>query len=377
MASFRPGGQAVIKVIGVGGGGSNAVNRMIEAGLSGVEFIAVNTDKQALDLALAEKKIQIGTNVTSGLGAGGHPEMGHRSAEESRDELADAVAKSDLVFITAGMGGGTGTGAAPVVADIAKQSGALTVAVVTKPFGFEGMQRRMNAEVGVEKLRNVVDTFLVIPNEKLLEEMERRTPLRQAFRKADDILRQGVQGVSDLITVPGEINLDFADVRSVMQDAGTALMGIGIGEGDLRAADAAEAAISSPFLESSITGARKMLINVTGGDDLAIGEVEEIVRIVREASDAEEANVFLGMVFDPTMQSEVRVTVVATGFEKQPGQGGQIGIATTGASANTVNPQANRQMPPRAPQPARQPPPQLKADLEDIDVPTFLRRGNS
>jgi cell division protein FtsZ len=370
MASFRPGGQAVIKVIGVGGGGSNAVNRMIEAGLSGVEFVAVNTDKQALDLALAEKKIQIGGNVTSGLGAGGNPEMGHRSAEESRDEVADVVAKSDLVFITAGMGGGTGTGAAPVVADIAKQSGALTVAVVTKPFGFEGSQRKMNAEVGVEKLRNVVDTFIVIPNEKLLEEMEKRTPLRQAFRKADDILRQGVQGVSDLITVPGEINLDFADVRSVIQDAGTALMGIGIGEGEQRASDAAEEAISSPFLESSIAGARKMLINVTAGDDLAIGEVEEIVRIVREASDVEEANVFWGLVFDPTMQNELRVTVVATGFEKQPGQGGQIGIATTGASAHTVSPQANRQAP--------RPQPQLKTnELEDIDVPTFLRRGNS
>ena len=220
MALGRPGGQAIIKVVGVGGGGSNAVNRMIEAGLTGVEFIVVNTDKQALDLSASDKKIQIGTAVTQGLGAGGNPEMGHRSAEESRDEIADAISKSDLVFITAGMGGGTGTGAAPVVADIAKQSGALTVAVVTKPFHFEGNSRQNNAELGVEKLRNVVDTYIVIPNEKLLETLEKKTTFKQAFRKADDILRQGVQGISDLITVAGEVNLDFADVRTVIADAG-------------------------------------------------------------------------------------------------------------------------------------------------------------
>jgi cell division protein FtsZ len=365
MAYGRSGsGYASIKVIGVGGGGSNAVNRMIEAGLSGVEFIIVNTDKQALDLSAADKKIQIGTSVTAGLGAGGNPEMGHRSAEETRDEIADAVAKSDLIFITAGMGGGTGTGAAPVVADIAKQTGALTIAVVTKPFGFEGTQRRNNADVGVEKLRNAVDTFIVIPNDKLLEVMEKKARIRDAFRKADDVLRQGVQGVSDLITIPGEVNLDFADVRSVMADAGTALMGIGMGTGDRRAADAAQEAISSPFLEHPISGARKLLVNVTAGDDLAIGEVEEIVRIIREAADVDEANVFWGLVFNPNVQDQILVTVVATGFEKGPAHSGGLGIATSGAGSS-FNPVTTR---PAAPK--------LGNDDVDIDVPSFLRRGS-
>ena len=378
MAIPRPGGHAIIKVVGVGGGGSNAVNRMIEAGLTGVEFISVNTDSQSLDLSQAPKKIQVGTGVTSGLGAGGNPEMGHRSAEESRDEIADAIAKSDLVFITAGMGGGTGTGAAPVVADIAKQSGALTIAVVTKPFDFEGTQRRTNAEVGVEKLRNAVDTFIVIPNQKLLEVMEKKAKLREAFRKADDILRQGVQGISDLITIPGEVNLDFADVKSVMQGAGTALMGIGVGTGDRRAIDAAQEAISSPLFESSIVGARKLLVNVTAGDDLAIGEVEEIVRAVREASDIEEANVFWGLVFKPEMEDRISVTVVATGFDRPPAgftnsasssstpQG--FGIATTSPSAYQV---------PATQRPAQgaQQPSRPKSDDIDIDVPSFLRRG--
>ena len=366
MALGRPGGYANIKVIGVGGGGSNAVNRMIEAGLSGVEFITVNTDQQALDLAATEKKIQIGTTVTSGLGAGGNPEMGHRSAEESRDEIADVLAKSDLVFITAGMGGGTGTGAAPVIADIAKQSGALTVAVVTKPFSFEGNARKNNAEVGVEKLRNAVDTFIVIPNEKLLE-MEKRTTMRQAFQKADDVLRQGVQGISDLITVAGDINLDFADVKSVMQDAGTAVMGVGVGQGERRAADAAMEAISSPLLEQSIAGARKMLINVTAGDDLSIGEVEDIVRLVREAADIEDANVYWGLVFNPLMENEVRVTVVATGFDKPNAAPQSFGMQPlSGQSA--FNAQAQ--------QPQRSAPPKVSTPDIDIDVPSFLRRNN-
>jgi cell division protein FtsZ len=367
MALGRAGGYASIKVIGVGGGGSNAVNRMIETGLSGVEFITVNTDKQALDLSSSEKKIQIGTAVTAGLGAGGNPEMGHRSAEESRDEIADAVAKSDLVFITAGMGGGTGTGAAPVIADIAKQSGALTIAVVTKPFAFEGHARKNNAEVGVEKLRNAVDTFIVIPNERLLEVIERRTPMRQAFSKADDILRQGVQGVSDLITVPGEINLDFADVKSVMQDAGTAVMGIGVGTGERRAADAATEAIASPLLEQSVIGARKLLINVTAGDDLAIGEVEEIVRIVREAADVDEANVFWGLVFNPLMENEVRVTVVATGFDKPAAQPNSYGVSSSGAQTAFSAPAPTQQ--------TGRPVPKLSSDDIDIDVPSFLRRS--
>jgi cell division protein FtsZ len=375
---MRPSGHATIRVIGVGGGGSNAVNRMIEAGLSGVEFICVNTDQQALDLSLAEKKIPIGNAVTGGLGAGGNPEMGHRSAEESRDEVADAVAKSDLVFITAGMGGGTGTGAAPVVADIAKQSGARTVAVVTKPFAFEGGQRKMNAEIGVEKLRNVVDTFIVIPNDKLLETMQKSTTMRQAFRTADDILRQGVQGISDLITVPGEVNLDFNDVKSVMANAGTAVMGIGLGQGDQRATDAAQEAISSPLLEQSIIGARKLLVNVSAGEDLAIGEIEEIIRNVREAADVDEANVFWGLVFNPTMQDEVRVTVVATGFDKPTMQSAPVGIATTAPSFNTMQ-NADRPTSPNrnASRAAPPPPARLNSDDVDIDVPTFLRRSNS
>lgn len=365
MPVTRPSGQAVIRVIGVGGGGSNAVNRMVENGLANVEFIAINTDMQALNLALAEKKIPIGTTITGGLGAGGNPEMGHRSAEESRDELAEAVAKSDLVFITAGMGGGTGTGAAPVVADIAKQSGALTVAVVTKPFAFEGGNRKMNADVGIEKLRNVVDTFIVIPNDKLLEQLEKKTPMRAAFRKADDILRQGVQGIADLITVAGEVNLDFADIKSVMQDAGTALLGVGIGTGETRAVDAATEAIASPLLEASIAGAHKLLVNVTAGDDLAIGEVEEIVRIIREAAEVDEANVYWGLVFDPTLQNEIRVTVVATGFDRvatrsQPQSWAE---AAPAAAPRQTNAPAARSF-------------QSASNEEvDIDVPTFLRRN--
>ncbi len=367
---MRPSGQATIRVIGVGGGGSNAVNRMIEAGLSGVEFITINTDQQALDLALADKKIPIGTSVTSGLGAGGNPEVGHRSAEESRDELADSISKSDLVFITAGMGGGTGTGAAPVVADIAKQSGALTVAVVTKPFGFEGGQRKINAEIGVEKLRNVVDAFIVIPNNKLLETMEKRTKMRDAFRMADDILRQGVQGISDLITVPGEINLDFNDVKSVIQDAGTAVMGIGLGTGDQRAIDAAEQAISSPLLEQSIVGARKLLVNITADDDLSIADVEDIIRIIREGAEVDEANVFWGLAFNPTMQDEVRVTVVATGFDLP------LNVAPVFNPGNQANRNSNNTILGAAPQPQRTAPQvNLNAGEIDVDVPAFLRRG--
>lgn len=371
MPALRPSGQATIRVIGVGGGGSNAVNRMIEAGLSGVEFITINTDQQALDLALAEKKLPIGTSVTSGLGAGGNPEVGHRSAEESRDELSDAVAKSDLVFITAGMGGGTGTGAAPVVADIAKQSGALTVAVVTKPFGFEGGQRKINAEIGVEKLRNVVDAFIVIPNNKLLETMEKRTKMRDAFRMADDILRQGVQGISDLITVPGEINLDFNDVKSVIQDAGTAVMGIGLGTGDQRAIDAAEQAISSPLLEQSIVGARKLLVNITADDDLSIADVEDIIRIIREGAEVDEANVFWGLAFNPTMQDEVRVTVVATGFDLP------LNVAPVfnpSSQANRNNSNVLGAAPQQQPQ-RTTPQVNLNAGEIDVDVPAFLRRG--
>ena len=364
MALSRPSGQAVIKVIGVGGGGSNAVNRMIEAGLTGVEFIVVNTDKQALDASRAEQKIQVGTGVTSGLGAGGNPEVGHRSAEESRDEIVDAIAKADLVFVTAGMGGGTGTGAAPVVAEIAKQSGALTVAVVTKPFNFEGPQRKSNAEFGVEKLRNVVDSYIVVPNDKLLETLQRKARIREAFDKADDVLRQGVQGISDLITIPGEVNLDFQDVRSVMGDAGPALMGIGLGTGENRASDAANAAISSPYLEIPISGAKDLLINVTAGDDLGIGEVDEIVDLVRQAAGT-DTNVFWGLAFNPTMENELRVTVVATGYEISMPSSMSFPTTSSGAM-NAMGSMGNR--PPQQPNKPGSP-------NVDIDVPSFLRRG--
>jgi len=316
MPSIRDGASyANIKVVGVGGAGSNAVTRMIEAGLRGVEFIAINTDRQALDLATAEKKIQIGINVTHGLGSGGNPEVGTRSAEENRDEIADVLNKPDMVFITAGMGGGTGTGSAPVVAEIAKQAGALTVAVVTRPFHMEGPKRKENAEAGIERLKSSVDTLIIIPNQKLLEVLEKGTPIHTAFSAADDILRQGVQGISDLIGVAGTVNLDFADVKSVMQDAGAALMGIGRATGENRAAEAARNAISSPLLERSIEGARQMLINITAGENLTTGEMEEVVNIIRAASEVEDCNVFMGLILSPEMEQEVRVTVVATGFD--------------------------------------------------------------
>lgn len=364
MAISRPSGQAVIKVIGVGGGGSNAVNRMIESGLTGVEFIVVNTDKQALDASPADRKIQIGTGVTAGLGAGGNPEVGHRSAEESRDEIADAIAKSDLVFVTAGMGGGTGTGAAPVVAEIAKSSGALTIAVVTKPFGFEGPSRKGNAEFGVEKLRNVVDSFIVVPNDKLKDVLPKRASMREAFGKADEVVRQGVQGISDLITIPGEVNLDFQDVRSVMGDAGPALMGIGAAKGETRATDAANGAISSPFLEIPINGAKKLLINVTAGDDLGIGEVDEIVDVIRQASGT-DTNVFWGLAFNPDMEDEIYVTVVATGYENaQLPAGLQFPTAASGAM-NAMGSLGNNNRPANKPGAPR---------MDDIDVPSFLRR---
>jgi cell division protein FtsZ len=347
------GSLAHIKVIGVGGGGSNAVNRMIEAGLKGVEFIVVNTDKQAIELTAAEKKIQIGQNVTHGLGAGGNPEVGLKSAEESKEDIQDSLEKPDMVFITAGMGGGTGTGAAPIVAELAKNVGALTVAVVTKPFSFEGPHRRKIAEEGVEKLRDTVDTLITIPNDRLLEVIEKRAPIIQAFMAADDILRQGVQGISDLIGTAGMVNLDFADVKTVMKSAGSAVMGIGTGSGDHRAADAAHAAISSPLLENSIEGAKTLLINLTAGYDLATGEVEEVVRIVREAADANEANVFWGLVLDAQMKDEVRVTVVATGFDTK---------STTRVAAAQLE-KTRQQLP-------------AMADI-DIDVPAFLRRAGN
>lgn len=306
---------ARLKVVGVGGGGSNAVNRMIESGLKGVDFIAINTDAQALHHSKAENRMQIGSKLTRGLGAGANPDVGTKAAEENRDELTANLKGSDMVFITAGMGGGTGTGAAPIIAEIAKEVGALTVGVVTKPFPFEGRKRSSQAEMGINSLKAKVDTLIIIPNEKLLQVVDKNTSINEAFRIADDVLRQGVQGISDLIAVPGLINLDFADVKTIMQETGTALMGIGVAAGENRAAVAARSAISSPLLETSIEGARGVLLNITGGSNLGLFEVNEAAEIIAQAADP-EANIIFGAVIDDTLQEEVRVTVIATGFER-------------------------------------------------------------
>jgi cell division protein FtsZ len=306
--------SAVIKVVGVGGGGCNAVNRMVESNIQGVEFIAMNTDVQVLDRSLAGKKIQLGTNLARGLGAGGNPEVGKAAAEESKNDVRKVLEGADMVFITAGMGGGTGTGAAPVVADLAREIGALTVAIVTKPFAFEGPRRGRLAENGVTSLVGRVDTMITIPNDRLLDVVERKTTFLDAFGVADDVLRQGVQGISDIITVPGQINVDFADVKAVMTDAGPALMGIGYGIGDQRALQAAQQATSSPLLEQSIHGARGLLVNITSSEDLTLSEVSEAMAYIHSLCDEEDANIFFGTVVDPTLSNEVRFTVLATGF---------------------------------------------------------------
>ncbi|HWC86973.1 MAG TPA: cell division protein FtsZ [Solirubrobacteraceae bacterium] len=306
---------AVIKVVGVGGGGTNAVNRMVDAGLHGVEFISANTDAQALAMCEADIKLNIGHDLTKGLGAGANPDVGQGAAAESRDEIKEALKGADMVFVTAGEGGGTGTGAAPVIADIAKNEiGALTVGVVTRPFSFEGTQRARQAEEGIQRLREQVDTMIVIPNEKLLATVERRTTIIEAFRAADNVLRQGVQGITDLITIPGLINLDFADVRTIMRNAGTALMGIGTAGGENRASEAAKIAISSPLLEESVEGATGILLNITGGHDLGLFEVNEAAEIVASAADS-NSNIIFGAVIDDTLGEDVRVTVIATGFD--------------------------------------------------------------
>jgi cell division protein FtsZ len=311
---------AVIKVVGVGGGGTNAVNRMVDAGLRGVEFIVCNTDAQALAMADADIKLNIGHQLTKGLGAGANPDIGQGAAAESRDEIKEALKGADMVFVTAGEGGGTGTGAAPVIADIAKNEiGALTVGCVTRPFSFEGTQRARQAQEGIQKLRENVDTLIVIPNEKLLAIVERRTTILEAFREADNVLRQGVQGITDLITIPGLINLDFADVRAIMHDAGTALMGIGTASGENRAVEAAKVAISSPLLEESVEGAMGILLNITGGHDLGLFEVNEAAEIVQSAADS-DANIIFGAVIDDAMGEDVRVTVIATGFDRGRGR---------------------------------------------------------
>lgn len=310
---------ANIKVVGVGGGGNNAVNRMISAGLKGVEFIAVNTDAQALHLAQANQKIQVGIKLTKGLGSGGNPDIGQKAAEESRDEIIQAINGADMVFVTCGMGGGTGTGAAPIVAEVAKELGALTVGVVTKPFTFEGRKRASQAENGIDILKAKVDTLITIPNDRLLQVIDKHTSIVEAFRIADDVLRQGVQGISDLIAVPGLINLDFADVKTIMRETGSALMGIGSAVGDNRATEAARVAISSPLLETSIEGARGVLLNITGGTSLGLFEVNEAAEIIAQAADP-EANIIFGAVIDENMEEEVRVTVIATGFDHVSGK---------------------------------------------------------
>src|SRR6266849_368836 len=306
---------AKIKVIGVGGGGGNAVNRMIQSGIKGVEFLVTNTDVQAMRTSLAPNKIQIGAKLTKGLGAGANPEVGKQAALEDTDRILEALSGADMIFITTGMGGGTGTGATPIIASLAAELGALTVAVVTKPFAFEGKRRRVQAEQGIRALRDTVDTLITIPNERLLNFVERATSLGEAFKIADDVLRQAVQGISDLITVPGEINLDFADVKTIMHGMGMALMGTGVSSGEHRAVEAAQRAISSPLLEeASIEGAKGVLINITGGPDMTLFEVHEAASIIQEAAD-EEANIIFGTVIDPRMKDEVKVTVIATGFD--------------------------------------------------------------
>ncbi|MBQ1946431.1 MAG: cell division protein FtsZ [Clostridia bacterium] len=341
---------ASIKVVGCGGGGTNAVNRMVEAGLRGVDFIAVNTDRQALNLSKADLKIQIGEKLTKGLGAGAVPDVGRRAADESREEIAEAIKGADLVFVTAGMGGGTGTGAAPVVAEIAREMGALTIAVVTKPFLFEGKQRMKNAELGIGELKQNVDTLVVIPNDRLLQVVSKGTTMLEAFRIADDVLRQGIQGISDLIAVPAIINLDFADVRTVMESGGMAHMGIGTGSGENGLVDAAKNAIASPLLETKIDGARAVLINVSGGTDLNIMDVNEAASLVMQAADS-EANIIFGANIDESLVDEVRITVIATGFEKTPfpGRGMQKRNARAagpyGMTSPAINPYDNRPVP--------------------------------
>src|SRR5438445_7528602 len=341
---------AVIKVVGVGGGGTNAVNRMVDAGLSGVEFIAVNTDAQALMMTDADVKIQIGAQATRGLGAGADPEIGLAAAQESRDELKEARKGADMIFITAGEGGGTGTGAAPIVAELGGELGAVTVGVVTKPFGFEGNRRAQQAEQGIDALRERLETLIVIENDRQIELVEKQTSVVDAFRMADDVLRQGVQGITDLITVPGLVNLDFADVRTIMREAGSALMGIGAASGDNRATEAARAAVSSPLLESSIEGATGILLNITGGPDVGLFEVNEAAEVVTSAADP-NANIIFGAVIDEAMGDDVRVTVIATGFGGQRRR--RRGNVETPVSVPSGTPEQGRE--------------------EALDVPSFLR----
>jgi len=358
---------AKIKVVGVGGGGSNAVNRMVEEGMPGVEFVSVNTDAQALDTSLAKTKLQIGTKQTKGLGAGGDPEVGRRSAEESREDISQMIGESDMVFITAGIGGGTGTGAAPIIADIAKKQGALTIGVVTRPFSFEGRHRERSANDGVERLKSAVDTLIVIHNDRLLKIVDKRASLQEAFRIADDVLRQGIQGISELITVPGLINLDFADVRTIMAEGGAALMAVGVASGEDRARKAAQQAITSELLDVTINGASGILFNVTGGAEMSLFEVNEAAALIRETADP-NVNLIFGAVVDPTMGESIRITVIATGFGQIRSQRPRFGPERTAAPA--VPPQ-QLQRPTEAVEP------QATYEESNLEVPAFLRKNRA
>ncbi len=357
---------AVIKVIGIGGGGSNAVNHMIDARIEGIEFLVANTDLQALRRAHAPVKIQIGSKLTKGLGAGARPDIGRDAALEDTDKIIEALEGSDMVFVTVGLGGGTGTGGAPIIASLASELGALTVAVVTKPFPFEGRQRMRQAEAGMEELRSVVDTLITIPNDRLRQTVDKHMPLSDAFRLADDVLRQAVQGISDLITVPGFINVDFADVKSIMKGMGVALMGTGHATGDSRALDATQRAISSPLLEeASIEGAKGVLVNITGGQDLTLFEVDEAMQVIHNAADP-DANIIFGTVSDDSMQNEMKITVIATGFERANENLHNFPVRPNGgAPANTSRPPSS---PPQATSSGR-----LMID-DNMDVPTFIRK---
>lgn len=373
---------ARIKVIGVGGGGSNAVNRMIDEGMTGVEFVAVNTDAQALLLSNAPKRVRIGDKLTRGLGAGGNPEVGQKAAEESAEELYEVVRGADMVFIACGMGGGTGTGAAPVVAQVARESGALTIGVVTRPFTFEGSRRLQSSESGINRLKDFVDTLIVIPNDRLLQIVDKRASLKDSFRMADDVLRQGIQGISELITVPGLINLDFADVRTIMKEGGAALMAIGRATGEDRARVAAEQAISSQLLDVTIDGARGILFNVTGGSDMTLFEVNQAAAIIKETAHP-DVNLIFGAVIDPNLGDEIRVTVIATGFDRantKPHTMPIVKPTSTRASANTP---ASRPAQPAAHPPAENVSVSRSSDFtprsyntDEFDIPPFLRKNN-
>jgi cell division protein FtsZ len=377
---------ARIKVIGVGGGGNNAVNRMIEDGVQGVEFIAVNTDAQALNLSRAEIKMQIGTVLTRGLGAGANPEIGRKAVEESKKQLEEILTGADMVFVTAGMGGGTGTGAAPAIAQIAKKLGSLTIGVVTRPFSFEGRKRAVNAEKGIEAMKEAVDTLIIVPNDRLLQIVDKKTPMVEAFREADNVVRQGVQGISDLIAVPGLINLDFADVKTIMSNQGTALMGIGVAKGEDRAIEAAKKAISSPLLETSIDGAKGVLMNITGSSNLSLFEVQEAADIVASTTD-QELNMIFGSIINESLTDEIMITVIATGFDDKENPSTNTSEETNDTQARSqlnderTIPQEHvndlswdgRQQVESVKERSQQSP---QSEEESLDTPTFLRNRN-